>query len=75
MLPPPLPPPSPYAVADRQIPTYLTCRDADFTTLGTLGYETTNEHDECWIADLGHIMMHPDPSAKGVCVCVTVSDW
>lgn len=41
LLPPPLPPPSPYAVAARQIPTYLTlgyltCRVADFTTLGTL---------------------------------------
>lgn len=40
MLPPPsLPPPSPYAVAARQIPTYrtyLTCRVADFTTY--LGY-------------------------------------
>jgi len=47
---------------------YLTCRVADFTTLGTyLSYETTNEHDECWIADLGHIMMHPE--CEG-CVCV-----
>lgn len=42
LLPPPLPPPSPYAVAARQIPTYLgtfgylTCRVADFTTLGTV---------------------------------------
>lgn len=78
LLPPPLPPPSPYAVADRQIPTYrtlgyLTCRVADFTILGTyLGYETTNEHDECWIADLGHIMMHPE--CEG-CVCVTVYVW
>lgn len=48
--------------------TYLTYRVADFTTLGTyLSYETTNEHDECWIADLGHIMMHPE--CEG-CVCV-----
>lgn len=51
---------------------YLTCRVADFTILGTyLSYETTNEHDECWIADLGHIMMHP--KCEGcVCMCVTV---
>lgn len=88
LLPPPLPPPSPYAVAARQIPTYLTlcyltCRVADFTILGTgtyLSYETTNEHDECWIADLGHIMMHPECEGcvcvcNCVCVCVCVSDW
>lgn len=50
---------------------YLTCRVADFTILGTLGYETTNEHDECWIADLGH-MDNDAPRVRRVCVCVTV---
>lgn len=63
----------------KYLPTlgYLTCRVADFTTLGTLvTYETTNEHDECWIADLGHITMHPEcEGVVCVCVYVCVSDW